>query len=153
MTEIKWPVALLRIPLMLLLLRFGVFVVMFIWTIDKLVRPEHASKIFAGFYGIANLGNLPLYLIGAFELVILLAFLAGFQKRFSYGFVLLLHGISTLSSFKQYLNPFTGPNLLFFAAWPMLTACIALYVLRDLDTLWAVRAKSENSTGAIDAHV
>lgn len=104
MTEIRLPVALLRVPLMLLLLRIGIFVVMFIWTIDKFVRPEHASKIFAGFYGIANLGNLPLYLIGTIELVILLAFLAGFQKRFSYGFVLLLHGISTLSSFKQYLT-------------------------------------------------
>ena len=144
MTEIRLPVALLRVPLMLLLLRIGIFVVMFIWTIDKFVRPEHASKIFAGFYGIANLGNLPLYLIGAIELVILLAFLAGFQKRFSYGFVLLLHGISTLSSFKQYLNPFAGPNLLFFAAWPMLAACIALYVLRDLDTLWSWGVKPEN---------
>jgi hypothetical protein len=29
-------------------------------------------------------------------------------------------------------------NLLFFAAWPMLAACIALYMLRDLDTRWTV---------------
>ena len=40
--------------------------------------------------------------------------------------------------FKQYLAPFEGPNLLFYAAWPMLAACFALYRLRDLDTLWAV---------------
>lgn len=26
----------------------------------------------------------------------------------------------------------------FFAAWPMLAACIALYLLRDLDTPWAL---------------
>lgn len=126
-----------RLPRALLMLRLGVFVVMFIWTIDKFVRPEHATKIFANFYFIGGLGNLPIYLIGAVEMAILLVFLAGVKKRFTYGSVLLLHGISTLSAFKQYLSPFEGPNLLFFAAWPMLAACLALYTLRDLDTMWA----------------
>lgn len=127
-----------RLPLSLLLLRLGVFVVMFIWTVDKFVRPEHAAKIFESFYFIGGLGNLPVYLIGAVEMAILLGFLAGFKKRFTYGVVLVLHGISTISSFRQYLNPFEGPNLLFFAAWPMLAACFALYSLRDQDTLWAL---------------
>lgn len=127
-----------RLPLALLLLRLGVFVVMFIWTVDKFVRPEHAAKIFANFYFIGGLGNLPVYLIGAAELIILLGFLAGFMKRFTYGFVLALHGISTLSAFKQYLDPFAGPNLLFFAAWPMLAACFTLYSLRELDNHWVL---------------
>ena len=52
--------------------------------------------------------------------------------------MLLFHSISTLSSYKQYFAPFEGPNLLFFAAWPMLAACLALYLLRDLDTMWVV---------------
>jgi len=51
---------------------------------------------------------------------------------------LVLHAVSTLSSFKQYLAPFDGPNLLFFAAWPMLAACFALFILRDLDKKWSV---------------
>ncbi|MEQ8801928.1 MAG: hypothetical protein RLP45_07815, partial [Haliea sp.] len=63
-------------------------------------------------------------------------FVAGFMKRFSYGMILLLHTISTLSSWQQYLDAFN--NLLFFAAWPMLAACIALYMLRDLDTRWTL---------------
>jgi hypothetical protein len=50
--------------------------------------------------------------------------------------VFVLHGISTLSSYRQYLDPFD--NLLFFAAWPMLAACFALYSLRDLDTRWTL---------------
>jgi hypothetical protein len=29
-------------------------------------------------------------------------------------------------------------DLLFFAAWPMLAACVALYMLRDLDTFATV---------------
>jgi hypothetical protein len=72
--------------------------------------------------------------------VLILAFVAGVQKRLTYGLVFVLHGISTLSSYRQYLDPFD--NLLFFAAWPMLAACCALYSLRDLDTRWTVGARS-----------
>jgi hypothetical protein len=34
-------------------------------------------------------------------------------------------------------------NLLFFAAWPMLAACFALYLLRDLDTLGVVGGRPQ----------
>ncbi len=127
-----------RLPLALLLLRLGVFVVMFIWTIDKFVRPEHAAAVFENFYFIGHLSSALSYLIGAVELALLAGFLMGWKKRFTYGAVLALHAVSTLSSFKQYLAPFEGPNILFFAAWPMLAACIALYLLRDRDTLWTL---------------
>ncbi len=127
-----------RLPLALLLLRLGVFVVMFIWTIDKFVRPEHAAAVYEHFYFIGGLGTTVFYAIGVVELVILAGFLLGIQKRFTYSAVLVLHGVSTLSSFQQYLAPFADVNLLFFAAWPMLAACFALYVLRDRDTLWVI---------------
>ena len=32
-------------------------------------------------------------------------------------------------------------NLLFFAAWPMLAACLALYLLRDYDRLASIDAR------------
>jgi hypothetical protein len=79
-----------------------------------------------------------MYVIAAIELVILLKFVAGYKKKYTYGAVLVLHAVSTLSSFRQYLAPFDGPNLLFFAAWPMLAACFALFILRDLDKKWSV---------------
>jgi hypothetical protein len=60
---------------------------MLMWTIDKLMRAEHAAAVFAAFYGLGGLG-------------------AG--------------------------------NLLFFAAWPMLGAALALFLLRDEDRLWTV---------------
>jgi putative oxidoreductase len=63
----------------------------------------------------------------------------GWKKRISYGLVLIMHAISTLSSWQQYLDPFN--NLLFFGAWPMLAACYALYVLRDLDVRWTVAGR------------
>lgn len=123
-----------RLALSLLILRVGVFVVMLMWTIDKFARPDHAAGVFANFYGISGLDAQVAYVLGALELALLLAFVLGFARRWSYGLVLVLHGVSTLSSWSQYLHPFEGPNLLFFAAWPMLAACAALYLLRDSDS-------------------
>ncbi len=126
-----------RIRLPLFLLRIGVFIVMLMWTLDKFVRPGHAAGIFKKFYGIDAISPTVLYVVGALELLLLVGFVTGTAKRYTYGLVLLLHAISTVSSYQQYLAPFD--NLLFFAAWPMLAACIALYLLRDLDTLWAMQ--------------
>lgn len=125
-----------RLPLALLLLRVGVFIVMLMWTLDKFINPEHAAKVFKKFYFISGISPGMFQVIGAAELVIIVAFVLGFMKRWTYGIVLLLHAISTLSSFANYLNPWS--NLLFFAGWPMLAACFALYYLRDADTLWTV---------------
>jgi hypothetical protein len=125
-----------RVSAALLALRLGVFVVMFMWTLDKFAAPDHAGRIFANFYGIDGLNVTASYVVGAVELVLILAFVAGIQRRLTYGLVFLLHAVSTLSSYRQYLDPFD--NLLFFAAWPMLAACFALYSLRDLDTRWTL---------------
>lgn len=102
-----------------------------------LLRPGHAAGVFKKFYQIDLGAPTVFYIIGALEAVLILLFVTGAAKRFSYGAVLALHAISTLSAYRQYLQPFD--NLMFFAAWPMLAACIALYLLRDLDTLCAVQ--------------
>ncbi len=127
-----------KLQLPLLFIRLTVFLVMAMWTIDKFINPEHASKVYESFYHIAGLEFAVMYVIGAIELIILLLFVAGYKKKYTYGVVLALHTVSTLSSFKQYLAPFDGPNLLFFAAWPMLAACFALFILRDQDKIWSV---------------
>lgn len=133
-----------RLPIALLLLRLSVFLVMFMWTIDKFVQPEHASKVMEHFYFIPGVGSAVIYVVGALELVLILAFVAGIAKKWTYGLVLLLHGFSTVSSYKQYLRPFEAPNILFFAAWPMLAACFALYILRHSDVLWTIKSRAPN---------
>lgn len=127
-----------RLQLSLLLLRWSVFLVMLIWTVDKFVNPEHGAKVFEHFYFIGGVSPEAIRIIGAVELVLIIGFVAGIAKTWTYGFVLVIHAVSTLSSFKIYLDPFTGPNLLFFAAWPMLAACVALFLLRDEDRLASV---------------
>ena len=127
-----------RLPISLLFLRLGVFVVMLAWTIDKFVRPEHAAGVFGHFYGLTDIGPTILYSLAALEMLLLLAFVLGIKRRISYGLVLLLHGVSTFSSWYQYSHPFEGSNLLFFAAWPMLAACLMLYLMRDQDNFLTV---------------
>ncbi len=109
-----------RVGVALLVLRVTVFLVMLVWTLDKFVEPQHVSKIMEHFYFIKGVSDSMIYIIGALELTVLVGFVAGFAKN------------------KQYLHPLVAPNMLFFAAWPMLGACFALYYLRDLDTLWTV---------------
>jgi hypothetical protein len=116
----------------LLALRASVFLVMLMWTLDKLSNPEHAAGVYQRFYFIGGLSPTALRVIGVAELALLAAFLLGIRKRLSYGLVFALHGVSTVASYRQYLDPFN--NLLFFAAWPMLAACFTLYTLRELDT-------------------
>ena len=123
-----------RLPLALFTLRVSIFVVMLMWTLDKLIDPSHAAKVYEKFYQISGFEQYYFYIIGLAELVLLLAFLVGYKKTISYGLVFVFHAVSTFSSYQQYLDPYTYPNLLFFAAWPMLAACFVLYYLRDFDT-------------------
>jgi len=111
---------------------------MLVWTIDKFVRPQHAQKVFETFYFIPGVASAVVIAMAVAELVLLLLFVSGVAKRITYGLVFLLHAGSTLSSFKQYAAPFTGGNILFYAAWPMLAACFALYALRERDTLLSI---------------
>lgn len=125
-----------RLPLALLLLRLGVFVVLVMWTLDKFVHPEHAAKIFGRYYHFTGLNSMSLSVLGAVEMAFVVGFVLGFKKRWTYGIVLIIHTVSTLAAFANYLEPFQ--NLLYFAGWPMLAACFTLYYLRDADTLWTI---------------
>lgn len=125
-----------RVGISLLSLRVGVFIVMLAWTLDKFVNPGHADRVFETFYGL-ELSPTTLGALAGAELLLLLAFVAGWQKRITYGLVLVFHAVSTVSAYERYLDPWE--NLLFFAAWPMLAACLTLYLLRDSDTILTVR--------------
>jgi len=122
-----------RLPLALFLLRLGVFVVMALWTVDKFLNPEHTAGVWKTFYGVEGIATAASYAIGAVQAAVVLAFGAGLWKRASYGLVFLMHAVSTLSTVPRMLDPWS--NLLFFAAWPMLAAIAALYLLRDEDRL------------------
>jgi len=121
----------------LLLLRITIFVVMFMWTIDKFMRPQHAAAVLSHFYNLSGIGFTAIRVIAAVELVLVVLFLFGMFKTLTYGAMLILHAATTLVSYQQYLHPFEKVNLLFFAAWPMLAACIMLFLMRREDRLFS----------------
>lgn len=123
----------------LLALRLTIFVVMAVWAIDKLLDPRHTILMFRHFYGLQGVGQDVARVLGAFEILLLIAFVAGIWKRWTYGIVLLLHALSTLVSFREYLTPWREDHLMFFTAWPMLAACYALFSMRDSDVLLTMR--------------
>ncbi|MFU8876900.1 MAG: hypothetical protein ACNA7E_02060 [Wenzhouxiangellaceae bacterium] len=122
----------------LLFLRLSVFLVILMWTLDKFINPGHAAAVFENFYGLAGWGPTVFMVLGAIQFVLLIGFVIGFMKTFTYGFILVIHTVSVLATWKQLLNPYDG-NLLFFAGVPMLAACWALFSLRHLDTRLTVQ--------------
>ncbi|MCX2789499.1 hypothetical protein [Vibrio sp. Sgm 5] len=119
-----------KLALGLLILRLTIALVFIMWALDKVFVPEHAMKVFSGFYGLSISSGFSVAM-GLAQLVFLAVFVAGLWKNVTYLAVLILHAGSTFSAFAKYLDPFS--NLLFFAAWPMLGACFVLYLLRDHD--------------------
>ncbi|MDB4837035.1 hypothetical protein OAH87_01020 [Marinomonas sp.] len=122
----------------LLGLRLGVFIVLFMWAIDKVLNPNHTAAVLNAFYGIEGSSATLSYILGAIQLTVVLSFLVGFQKRWVTLIVLVIHASSTFISFGKYLDPWSGVNLLFFAAWPMLAGIAVLYILREFDTKFSI---------------
>ena len=118
----------------LFFLRVSIALVLVMWTVDKFVNPSHAIAVYEHFYFIGGIGAEIMTAIAVAELVLIALFVVGRYKNITYLVVLLIHGVSTVTPINNYLNAFDGSNLLFFAAWPMLAACYALYALREYDT-------------------
>ena len=126
-----------KLKLTLFLLRVSVFLVMFMWTMDKFINPQHAMAVWKKFYFISEMNSTGIYIVGSIQMLIVIMFVLGIFKRVSYGAILILHAVSTFSALQKYLDPWS--NLLFFAAWPMLAACIGLYLLRSEDTFLTLK--------------
>lgn len=130
----------LRISLMLMRASIGVFFL--VWSVEKLVAPEVARKVFETFYS----SPLPIavsYTLGIVQTIIILIFLAGLLKTWSYGALLGMHSISVFSTYERLLNPYEPPNHLFWAGVPVLGALVALFLLRDSDRLLTLNSKDK----------
>lgn len=129
----------LEVSLLIMRLTFAAFIL--VWAVDKVIVPEHAKKVFANYY-FTDLPAEPFIIIGIVQIIFIGGFAIGFMRLWTYGAMLLMHGVSTLSTFGKLAEPWdAGPRgLLFWAAVPTLGAIIALFVLRDRDRLLSVDA-------------
>ena len=108
-----------------------------LWSCDKFVEADTAVRIFRVFYKIP-ISPGAAYVLGGIEALVSLLIIAGAWKSYTYAVSLALHTISTAASWRQLTTPFSQGHHLFVAAIPVLTGFIALYILRDGDTLWAL---------------
>lgn len=129
----------LKIALAIVRISIGVFFL--VWSIEKLVAPEVAQRVFESFY-LSQVSPTVAYVLGTIQTVIVLIFLAGLFKTWSYGALLGMHGVSVLSTYERLLNPYEPPNHLFWAGVPVLGALIALFILRESDRLLTLEINS-----------
>lgn len=126
----------LEISLLLLRLSLGAFFL--VWSIDKIINPEHAQAVFERFYLTSISGELAIA-TGAVQTLLVLAFMAGAFKTLTYGLAVLMHAVSTLSTWKHLIAPYApDTSMLFWAAVPVLFALVALFMLRERDRLMSV---------------
>ncbi|MFT5767817.1 MAG: putative oxidoreductase [Halioglobus sp.] len=123
-----------RLKISLLGLRLGVFIVFIVWTLDKLLNYKHNSGMIMHYYHF-EVPRWFLTSLGLAELILLLFFLARQFKTFTYGVILFAHTVTTLVSAWRLFPPYEVHQLLYFGSLPMLGACVALFLMREKDTL------------------
>lgn len=125
-----------KVKLGLFILRVSVASFFTIWAVEKFVKPETTVAIWQRFYMVEHLPLEASYVIGVIQAAAILAFLFGVLKFWSYGFLMVIHGLSTLSTYERLLDPYSGSNHLFWAAVPTLGALVVLFIMRKEDTLF-----------------
>ena len=128
------------LELSLLIMRLATAAFLLVWSIDKIVNQGHAQNVFNTFYFLTPSPQV-LTGLGVVQTLIVLAFAAGLARYWTYGAVLLMHAVSTASTYARLINPW-GPRaqLLFWAAVPVLAGMIAMFLLRGEDRLLSIDA-------------
>ncbi|MDJ0616406.1 MAG: DoxX protein [Calothrix sp. MO_192.B10] len=121
-----------KLQVSLAIIRISTAIFFLVWSLRKLIQPESTQKIFSSFYFMQISPEIS-YVVGAIQTLIILMFLVGLFKTWTYGALLGMHIVSVLSTYQKLLNPYESPNTLFWAAVPALGGLIALFLLRDRD--------------------
>lgn len=127
-----------KLKLSLAILRYTLAAFFAVWVIEKFVKPESTQGIWKAFYFVSELPLEASYAIGVLQGVILICFVLGLFKFWSYGLLMVMHAFSTASTWAQLVDPYSGGNHLFWAAVPALGALIVLFILRDEDTVGTI---------------
>lgn len=139
-----------RIEIALLIIRLTAALFLGLWATLKFHRPEWTQNIFKGAYKLGELGleTLPVevsYTLGGIQIIIVLAFAAGFMRFWTYGLMMLMSAAGVLGSLTSFATYFNYPKNLMLTSIPTLGALIALFLLRDLDNLFSLSSSDKKS--------
>ena len=122
----------LEVGLFLLRVTTGLFLL--VWSVDKILNPGHAQRVFDKFYFLEITPTISTGL-GVAQTLVILAFMAGIKKFWTYGAILAMHTVSVASTWERLIDPYGGGNLLFWAAVPLWAALLLLWLARDRDRM------------------
>lgn len=128
----------------LLLLRVSLGWLLVIWGADKAFNVEHgmavANKFYFGFLAVEN----ALRVAGVLQMLVGLAVVIGFARRWVYPVQVLLNGASLLAVMQSVIDPwswvFEGSNALFYPSLIIFAGSLLLIAYRDEDHLVLDRA-------------
>ena len=147
MTEIK------RIEIALLIMRITAAIFLGLWATLKFHHPEWQRNIFEGAYNISffTVSDNLSYFLGTVQIIIVLAFVSGFMRTYSYGLMMLMSAAGVLGSLGSFININEAgeiyaayakyPKNLMLTSIPTLGALVALFILRDMDNLFSLSNK------------
>lgn len=128
------------LPLFILRVTLGVFLLQ--WGGEKLLMPEMGQKIFGHFYFLDFPLNIFPY-IGGLQMLLALAIITGFRKKYSYLAGFLVHSVSTISSWSHLMAPYESGNHLFMTGVPVLAAFWLLWRLGEWDVTWSFDSRQK----------
>ncbi len=128
-----------RLRLGLFLLRISTGIFFLLWSIDKFANSAHTIRVFGKFYGM-DISSEVSFALGAVQLLIVLAFMAGLFRPWTILALLAMHTVSVGSTWSHLISPFAdGPGLVFWAGVPVWFGLLLLYLVRDADTMGTIR--------------
>jgi len=121
----------------LLLLRISLGWLLVIWGADKVFNVEHgmavANKFYFGFLAVES----AMQVAGTLQMLVGLAVVLGFARRWVYPLQVLLNSASLLVVFKSVVDPwgwvFSGTNALFYPSLIIFAASLLLIAFRAED--------------------
>lgn len=134
-----------KLQISLAIIRIFTAIFFLVWSLRKIIQPESTQGIFSKFY-MMEVSPVFSYVAGTIQTLLVIAFLVGLFKTWTYGAILGMHIVSVLSTYKQLFNPYESPNTLFWAAVPALGGLIALFLLRDKDEFLTVKMGRQLTT-------
>jgi len=144
-----------RIEIALLIIRVTAAVFLGMWATLKFIHPEWTGNIFRNAYKFPLITGDFAYPLGVLQLAIVLCFLLGLWRFWTYGLVMLMSAAGVLGSLKSYIRWDEAgelvlayskyPNNLLLTAIPTLGALIALFLLRDMDNLLSLSARNKKT--------
>ena len=137
--------------LTLLALRASLGLLMVVWGADKLANPAHGMRVAEHFYfGLFGAATL-MPVLGALQIALGLAVVAGLLRKLTYPALLAVTGLTLVGVWRSVLDPWgwvlEGTNALFFPSLIVFAGALVVHAFRDGDAL-ALDARLARSTRA-----